>query len=64
MYLCAVCDKDGIICFSDGGVVVVVLMKEGERDVVACTDNDAVDIGEYGAGFQEDAEWEGGGGVV
>lgn len=51
MYLCAVCDEGDIIGFSDGGVVVVVLVKEGQRDMVACTDNDAVDIGEYGAGL-------------
>ena len=51
MHLCAVCDEDGIICFSDRGVVAVVLVEEGERDVVACTDNDAVDVGEYEAGF-------------
>ena len=51
MHLCAVCDEDGIICFSDGGVVVVVLVEKGERDMIACTDNDAVDVGKYGAGF-------------
>ena len=62
--MCAVCDEDGIICVSGGGVVIVVLVEEGERDVVACTDNDAVDVGEYKARFQEDAEREGGGGVV
>ena len=64
MHLCAVCDEDGVICFSNGGVVVVVLVEEGERDVVACTDNDAVDVGEYAAGFQMDAKWEGDRGVV
>ena len=32
--------------------------------MVACTDNDAVDVGEYEAGLQDDAEWEGGEGVV
>ena len=49
--MCAVCDEYGIICFSDGSVVVVVLVEKRERDVIACTDNDAVDVGEYGAGF-------------
>ena len=27
--------------------------------MVACTDNDAVDVGQYEARFQDDAEWEG-----
>ena len=51
VHLCAVCDEDGIICFCDWGVVAVVLAEEGERDVVACTYNDAVDVGEFVAGF-------------
>ena len=44
MELCAIRDEDRFVCFGDGGSVAIVLGEEGEGDVVACTEDNTVDI--------------------
>ncbi len=51
VHLCAVRDENSIICLADGSVVLVVLVEKGESDVVACADDDPVDVCDLGPGF-------------
>lgn len=60
----AVCDEDGGRGSVDRGRIVVVLAEEGEGDVVASADDDAMDVGEDVAPVLEiDAQWNRGEGI-